>query len=51
MKINDECFFYHTGKVKSIVGVVKITKEAFFRVLAKNDLTMGIFPGIANSAP
>ena len=29
MKKGDMCFFYHTGKVKSIVGVVKITKEAF----------------------
>ena len=29
MKIGDRCFFYHTGKVKSIVGVLKITKEAF----------------------
>ena len=29
MKKDDMCFFYHTGKVKSIVGVVKITKEAF----------------------
>ena len=22
-------FFYHTGKTKSIVGVVKVTREAF----------------------
>ena len=29
MKLGDKCFFYHTGKVKSIVGVVKVTKEAF----------------------
>jgi len=29
MKLNDKCFFYHTGKVKSIVGVVKVIKEAF----------------------
>ena len=29
MKINEKCFFYHTGKVKSIIGVVKVTKEAF----------------------
>ena len=29
MKIGDKCFFYHTGKNKSIVGVVKIIKEAF----------------------
>ena len=29
MKINDKCFFYHTGKEKKIVGIVKVTKEAF----------------------
>ena len=29
MKIGDECFFYHTGKEKSIIGIVKVTKEAF----------------------
>ena len=29
MKIGDNCFFYHTGKVKSIVGIVKVIKEAF----------------------
>ena len=36
MKIGDKCFFYHTGKVKSIVGVVKVVKEAF---LDKSDKT------------
>ena len=36
MKIGDECFFYHTGKIKSIVGVVKVIKEAF---LDKSDKT------------
>ena len=36
MKIDDECFFYHTGKIKSIVGVVKVIKEAF---LDKSDKT------------
>ena len=30
MKINDRCFFYHTGKEKRIVGIVKVIKEAFF---------------------
>ena len=30
MRINDKCFFYHTGKVKSIVGIVEVVKEAFF---------------------
>ena len=29
MKIGDKCFFYHTGKVKCIVGVVEVAKEAF----------------------
>ena len=29
MKVGDNCFFYHTGKSKSIVGIVKVTKKAF----------------------
>ena len=29
MKKGDKCFFYHTGKIKSIVGVVEVIKEAF----------------------
>tara|TARA_B100001245_G_C22767471_1_gene371100 strand:- start:27 stop:443 length:417 start_codon:yes stop_codon:yes gene_type:complete len=29
MQIGDKCFFYHTGKIKSIVGIVKVIKEAF----------------------
>ena len=29
MSINDLCFFYHTGKEKKIVGIVKVTKEYF----------------------
>ena len=36
MKEGDKCFFYHTGKVKSIVGVVKVRKEAF---IDKSDKT------------
>ena len=36
MKIGDKCFFYHTGKIKSIVGIVKVIKEAF---LDKSDST------------
>ena len=35
-KKRDLCFFYHTGKVKSIVGVVTVIKEAF---LDKSDKT------------
>jgi len=30
MKIGDKCFFYHTGKTKSIVGVVEVIKKAFW---------------------
>ena len=29
MKKNDLCFFYHTGKEKKIVGIVKVIKEHF----------------------
>ena len=29
MKKKDLCFFYHTGKEKKIVGIVKIIKEHF----------------------
>jgi len=36
MKIGDRCFFYHTGKSKSIIGIVIVTKEAF---LDKSDKT------------
>ena len=36
MKKGDKCFFYHTGKDKSIVGVVKVIREAF---LDKSDET------------
>ncbi len=36
MNIGDKCFFYHTSKSKSHVGVVEVTKEAF---LDKSDKT------------
>ena len=36
MKIGDKCFFYHTGKSKSIIGIATIAKEAF---LDKSDKT------------
>ena len=36
MKKKDLCFFYHTGKEKKIVGIVKIIKEHF---LDKTDKT------------
>ncbi len=29
MKKNDLCFFYHSGKEKRIIGIVKIIKEHF----------------------
>ena len=29
MKIGDKCFFYLTGQIKSIVGIVTIVREAF----------------------
>ena len=34
--MGDKCFFYHTGKEKKIVGIVKIIKEHF---LDKTDKT------------
>ena len=36
MKMGDKCFFYHTGKIKKIVGIVRVIKEAF---LDKSDKT------------
>ena len=36
MKIGDKCFFYHTGKTKSIIGIVRVIKKAF---LDKSDKT------------
>ena len=36
MKIGDKCFFYHTGKVKRIIGIVEVIKEA---ILDKSDKT------------
>ena len=46
MKIADRCFFYHTGKEKSIIGVVEVKKEAF---LDKSDKT-GKFVSVAVKA-
>ena len=46
MKINDRCFFYHTGKEKRIVGIVKVTKEAF---LDKTDKTQKFVSVIVKS--
>ena len=36
MKVGEKCFFYHTGKIKSIVGIVTVKKKAF---LDKTDKT------------
>ena len=36
MKINDHCFFYHTGKEKRVVGIVKVVREYFPE---KNDMS------------
>ncbi len=36
MEVGEKCFFYHTGKIKSIVGVVAVKKKAF---LDKTDKT------------
>jgi len=36
MKIGDKCFFYHTGKVKRIIGIVEVIKEA---ILDRSDKT------------
>jgi len=36
MKIGDKCFFYHTGHIKSIVGIAEVIEEAF---LDKSDKT------------
>ena len=29
MQVGDKCFFYHTGKIKSIVGIAEVIKGAF----------------------
>ena len=29
MKINDKCFFYHSGQERQIMGIVKIIKEHY----------------------
>ena len=36
MRIGDKCFFYHTGRIRSIAGIVTVIKEAF---LDKSDKT------------
>ena len=36
MKIGDKCFFYHTSKIKSVIGTVEVIKEAFLDKSDKN---------------
>jgi len=36
MKIQDKCFFYHTGKEKKIIGIVEVIKEYFLDKTDKN---------------
>jgi predicted RNA-binding protein with PUA-like domain len=42
MKIGDKCFFYHTGKEKKIVGIVKVIKEHFKDRLDKTNKFVSI---------
>ena len=37
MRWGDKCFFYHTGKQKKIVGIVKVIKEHFKDKLDKTN--------------
>ena len=41
MKKRDKCFFYHTGNIKSIVGIAEVIKEAF---LDKTDKSKKFVP-------
>ena len=36
MNLGDQCFFYHTGKERKVVGIVKVIKKYF---ADKNDRT------------
>ena len=42
MKRGDKCFFYHTGKEKKIVGIVKVIKEHFKDRLDKTNKFVSI---------
>ena len=42
MKKKDLCFFYHTGKEKKIVGIVKVIKEHFKDKLDKTNKFVSI---------
>ena len=42
MRRGDKCFFYHTGKQKKIVGIVKVIKEHFKDKLDKTNKFVSI---------
>ena len=42
MRWDDKCFFYHTGKQKKIVGIVKVIKEHFKDKLDKTNKFVSI---------
>ena len=42
MKVGEKCFFYHTGKIKSIVGIVSVKKKAFLDKTDKTDKFVSI---------
>ena len=42
MRWGDKCFFYHTGKQKKIVGIVKVIKEHFKDKLDKTNKFVSI---------
>jgi predicted RNA-binding protein with PUA-like domain len=37
MKVGDVCFFYHSNEGKAVVGLVKVTREAFQDPTTKDD--------------
>jgi predicted RNA-binding protein with PUA-like domain len=37
MKVGDLCFFYHTGDEKQIVGIARVSKEAYADPTAKDE--------------
>ncbi len=37
MKVGDVCFFYHSGEGKCVVGLAKVTREAFQDPTTKDD--------------
>jgi predicted RNA-binding protein with PUA-like domain len=35
MKVGDFCFFYHSGKERAVVGIIKVVKESYLDPLDK----------------